>query len=119
LDSAELEALARIFRPRLVLPDEVLIRKGERGKGMFFISSGAVEVRLPTERVQLGSGEFVGEMALLTRRPRQADVICLGYGRVLELSAADFERFLTRYPRAKAEIERTAAARAAAGSRSA
>jgi CPA1 family monovalent cation:H+ antiporter len=119
LDRAELEALARLFRPRLVLPDEVLIRKGERGKGMFFISSGAVEVRLPTERVQLGSGEFVGEMALLTRRPRQADVICLGYGRVLELSAADFERFLTRYPRAKAEIERTAAARAAAGSRSA
>jgi CPA1 family monovalent cation:H+ antiporter len=112
LDSTELDALVRLFRPRLLLPGEILIRKGERGKGMFFISSGAVEVRLPTQRVRLGSGEFVGEMALLSRRPRLADVISLGYGRALELSAADFERFLTKYPRAKIEIERTAAARA-------
>jgi CPA1 family monovalent cation:H+ antiporter len=115
LDTTELNALVRLFRPRLLLPDEVLIRKGERGKGMFFISSGAVEVRLPTQQVRLGSGEFVGEMALLDRRPRQADVVSLGYGRALELSAAEFERFLTKYPRAKSEIERTAAVRAAAG----
>jgi monovalent cation:H+ antiporter, CPA1 family len=80
---------------------------------MFFISSGAVEVRLPTQRVRLGSGEFVGEMALLSHQPRQADVVSLGYGTVLVLAAADFERFLTKYPGAKLEIERTAAARAA------
>ena len=66
---------------------------------------------LPKERVRLGSGEFVGEMALLSRRRRLADVISLGYGRALELSAADFRRFLASYPRAKAEIERTAKAR--------
>ncbi|MGE5270500.1 MAG: cation:proton antiporter, partial [Thiohalocapsa sp.] len=114
LEPTELDALVRLFRPRLILPDEVLIRRGERGRGMFFISSGAVEVRLPTGGVRLGSGEFVGEMALLSRRPRQADVVSLGYGRVLELSAADFARFVGAYPRAKAEIERTAAARAAA-----
>ena len=80
---------------------------------MFFISSGAVEVQLPTERVRLGSGEFVGEMALLSHRPRQADVVSLGYGTVLVLAAADFEHFLSKYPDAKAEIEQTAAARAA------
>jgi CPA1 family monovalent cation:H+ antiporter len=81
---------------------------------MYFISSGAVEVRLPDQRVRLGSGEFVGEMALLSRRPRQADVVSLGYGLALELAASDFDRFLAKYPRAKAEIERTAAARAGA-----
>lgn len=117
LDPTELGALVRLFRARLLLPDEILIRRGERGKGMYFISSGAVEVRLPTERVRLGSGEFVGEMALLSRRPRQADVVSLGYGTVLELSAADFERFLANFPRAKSEIERTAAARIANGAR--
>ena len=52
-------------------------------------------------------------MALLSHQPRQADVVSLGYGTVLVLAAADFERFLTKYPGAKAEIERTAAARAA------
>jgi len=115
LDVAQLAALVRLFQPRLLLPDEVLIRKGERGKGMYFISSGAVEVRLPSERVRIGSGEFVGEMALLTHRPRQADVVSLGYGRALVLSAADFDGFLVKYPDAKAEIEQIAAIRATGG----
>jgi monovalent cation:H+ antiporter, CPA1 family len=84
---------------------------------MFFISSGAVEVRLPNERIRLGSGDFVGEMALLSNQRRQADVVSLGYGRVLELGAVDFERFLARFPSAKAEIERTAGARASAGAK--
>jgi hypothetical protein len=56
-------------------------------------------------------------MALLSRRRRQADVVSLGYGRALELAAADFQRFLANYPRAKAEIERTAKARGQAGER--
>jgi len=115
LEPAELKALARLFRPRLLVPDEVVIRKGDRGRGMFFISSGAVEVILPHDRVRLGNGEFFGEMALLDHRPRNSDVVSLGYGRVLELPAADFQRFLATYPRAKAEIERTAADRARSG----
>jgi CPA1 family monovalent cation:H+ antiporter len=108
LGAVELKELARLFRPRLLVPDEVVIRKGERGNAMFLISSGAVEVVLPHERVRLGSGDFFGEMALLSRRRRQADVVALGYCRVLVLSAADFHRFLRDYPRAKAEIDRIA-----------
>jgi monovalent cation:H+ antiporter, CPA1 family len=114
LKEPELKALARLFRPRLLVPDELVIRKGDRGRGMFFISSGAVEVVLPHERVRLGSGDFFGEMALLDNRLRNSDVISLGYGRVLELPAGDFQRFLANYPRVRAEIELTAAARAQA-----
>jgi monovalent cation:H+ antiporter, CPA1 family len=112
--AAELRALARLFRPRLLVPGEVVIRKGDRGNAMFLISSGAVEVVLPNERVRLGSGDFFGEMALLSGRPRQADVVALGYCRVLVLSAADFRRFLGNYPRARAEIDRVAKERARA-----
>jgi len=108
LGAAELRALARLFRSRLLVPGEMVIRKGERGNAMFLISSGAVEVVLPNGRVRLGSGDFFGEMALLSRRRRQADVMALGYCRVLVLTAADFRRFLRDYPRAKAEIDRTA-----------
>jgi CPA1 family monovalent cation:H+ antiporter len=111
---AELRALGRLFRPRLLVPDEVVIRKGDRGNAMFLISSGAVEVVLPNERVRLGSGDFFGEMALLSGRPRQADVVALGYCRVLVLSAADFRRFLRDYPRARAEINQVAKERARA-----
>src|SRR6516165_5158566 len=108
LGAAELRALARLFRPRLLVPDEVVIRKGERGNAMFLISSGAVEVVLPNDRIRLGSGDFFGEMALLSRSPRQADVVALGYCRVLVLSAAEFRRFLRDYPAAKVEIDRIA-----------
>jgi monovalent cation:H+ antiporter, CPA1 family len=111
LGPSEIKALARRFRPRLLVPDEIVIRKGDRGSEMFLISSGAVEVVLPAQRVRLGSGEFFGEMALLGNRLRQADVIALGYCRVLVLSAAELQRFLREYPAAKAEIDRVAAAR--------
>lgn len=111
LGAAEIKALARRFRPRLLMPDETVIRKGDRGTEMFLISSGAVEVVLPDRRVRLGSGEFFGEMALLGERRRQADVVTLGYCRVLVLSAAELHRFLREYPDAKAEIDRVAAAR--------
>ncbi|MBV9151738.1 MAG: cyclic nucleotide-binding domain-containing protein, partial [Alphaproteobacteria bacterium] len=114
LGAAEVKALARLFRPRLLVPDEVVIRKGERGNAMFLISSGALEVVLPNAHIRLGSGDFFGEMALLSGRPRQADVIALGYCRVLVLGATDFRRFLRDYPQARAEIDRVAAARARA-----
>jgi CPA1 family monovalent cation:H+ antiporter len=78
---------------------------------MFLISPGAVEVVLPEHRVRLGRGSFFGEMALLSGRSRQADVVALGYCRVLVLSAADFRHFLTEYPSAKSEIDRVADAR--------
>ena len=68
LDETELKAVVRVLRPRLLVPDEMIIRKGERGRSMFFISSGAVEVVLPGQRIRLGSGDFFGEMALLSQR---------------------------------------------------
>ena len=73
---------------------------------MFFVSSGAVEVILPKDRVRLGSGEFFGEMALLSGARRTADVVALSYCQLLVLSAADFSRFLDMNPTAKEQIDR-------------
>ncbi len=54
-----------LFRPKSALPGERVIRKGDRGDGMYFLSSGAVEVQLPGEPIRLEPGAFFGEMALL------------------------------------------------------
>ncbi|HLN07802.1 MAG TPA: cyclic nucleotide-binding domain-containing protein [Xanthobacteraceae bacterium] len=62
--------------------------------------------------MRLGSGDFFGEMALLSKQRRQADVVALGYCQVLVLNVTEFRRFLREYPAAKAEIDRVAAARA-------
>jgi CPA1 family monovalent cation:H+ antiporter len=111
LDERQLERVAKLLRPRFTVPNERILRRGDRGDAVFFIASGAVEVRLAVRRIRLGSGEFFGEMALLSGRPRQADVVSLTYCRLLVLRKADFERFLAANPDARAEISRIAEAR--------
>jgi CPA1 family monovalent cation:H+ antiporter len=61
---------------------------------MYFISTGAVEVELEPDPVRLGSGEFFGELALLTDAPRNATVTALCYCNILTLAARDFQDFL-------------------------
>jgi CPA1 family monovalent cation:H+ antiporter len=63
--------------------------------------------------VLLGTGDFFGEMALLSGQPRAADVIAQTYCRLLELRKMDFDRFMANNPRAQAEITRVAATRVA------
>jgi len=111
LDERQLGRVAMLLRPRFTVPNERIIRKGDRGDAVFFIVSGAVEVALPAGPVRLGSGEFFGEMALLSGRPRQADITALTYCRLLVLRKADFERFMTANPEAREAINRVAAAR--------
>jgi CRP-like cAMP-binding protein len=50
-------------------------------------------------------------MALLSGRPRQADITALTYCRLLVLRKTDFERFMATNPEARAAIDRIAQAR--------
>jgi monovalent cation:H+ antiporter, CPA1 family len=113
LDDRQLVRLTRLLRPRFTVPDERIIRQGSRGDAAFFVVSGAVEVRLPVRRVRLGSGDFFGEMALLTGQRRQADVVALTYCRLLVLRKIDFESFIATNPAAAAIINQVAQSRIA------
>lgn len=87
--------IARLLKPRLALPGEKIVRKGDAGDVMFFISTGCVEVALGTGSVQLGSGQFFGEIALVRHDlPRTADVTAFGYCDLLALHARDFQALL-------------------------
>lgn len=90
--------LRRLLRPRLALPGERIIRRGDRGDAIYFIASGAVEVHLDNGPVRLGTGDVFGEMALLLGQPRRADVTALGYCRLLTLRRDALQRFLRRHP---------------------
>jgi CPA1 family monovalent cation:H+ antiporter len=65
---------------------------------MYFIASGAVEARVQPRPVRLGSGDFFGEIALLANRPRVADVVAMGYCRLLTLHRRDLETLFERHP---------------------
>jgi len=107
--------IARRLRPRLTLPNEVVVRQGDRGESMFFIASGAVRLTIPTGDIELGSGDFFGELALITGRPRSTDVVSLGFCQLLELGAADFRTLLNEDAALKAQIESIANQRMNAG----
>lgn len=54
------------------------IKEGSKGAAFFLILEGSVEVsRGGTTLARLTDGDFVGEVALLTNQPRNADVIAL------------------------------------------
>jgi monovalent cation:H+ antiporter, CPA1 family len=100
--------LSALLRPRFAVPGERLIRRGERGRAMYFISSGAVEVNLAGERIQLGRSDFFGELALLGARPRRADVTALSYCQLLVLDDADFRTLLATDPSIHQKINKVA-----------
>ena len=77
---------------------------GERGDAMYFISSGAAEVRLPGNAILLEAGAFFGEMALLSGGLRTADVIAVDFCQFLKLDRRDFNIFMARHPRLRAAV---------------
>lgn len=115
LDSAFLESIVPLLKPRFILPGERIIRKGEKGREMFFLASGAVEVVLSSGSRRLGSGDFFGELALLTQAPRAADVIALGFCEVLVMTGGDFASLLARNQDLQTHVAETARIRLARG----
>ena len=111
LDHKDLVFVARRLRPILAVPGQRLLKKGNRGSAMYFIVAGHVEVELPGEPVRLGPGEFVGEMALLSGKPRSVDVRAVGYCHLLALDKREFNRLLRSKPSIGQTITETADAR--------
>jgi CPA2 family monovalent cation:H+ antiporter-2 len=104
--------LLTLFKPRSAAPGERVIRAGDIGTEMFFISSGAVEVSIAGKKIHLGPGDFFGEMALLTGGRRTADVTAIDYCLFLVVTKADFDLFISRHPELRAKIDEVAAQRA-------
>ena len=115
LDAARITEIAALLRPRLVLPDELVVRKGDPGDAMYFISTGAVEVDVQPDPVRLGSGDIFGEIALLKEMPRTANVTALSYCQVLALYARDCRALLEANPDLRERIERVAEERLGGG----
>jgi len=112
LEASQQAELLTLFKPRSAAPGERVIRAGDVGTEMFFISSGAVEVSIGGTRIQLGPGDLFGEMALLTGGVRTADVTAIDYCLFLTLEKDDFEAFVARHPDLRPKFARIAAARA-------
>jgi predicted acylesterase/phospholipase RssA/CRP-like cAMP-binding protein len=107
LDETTRLELARQLEPVHVAAGEVIFRQGDAGQGLFLVVSGRLRVSVAgdvpgdgPERMlyDLGRGAIVGEMALLTDRPRAATVSAVRDSDLLLLRVSSFTSLLERSP---------------------
>jgi predicted acylesterase/phospholipase RssA/CRP-like cAMP-binding protein len=83
---------------------DVLFRRGDPGDAMYLVIAGrlrvAVDANDGAERIlaELGSGETLGEMAVLSGEPRSATVYAFRDTHLACLSRDGFQRLLKKYP---------------------
>ncbi|WP_237153594.1 cyclic nucleotide-gated ion channel [Oryzibacter oryziterrae] len=115
LDASEIAEVTRLLRAQTVEAGMVVTQKGEPAYAMYFIASGRVDVDGPMGHLQLGEGSFFGEMAVLHKGRRTADVVALSSCRLLVLDADDLHVLMKRRPKIGTHIRAVAEARIKAG----
>lgn len=99
--AAMLAEFAERMKRQTFAAGEVIVRQGEVGDKFYIIESGEVSVSgekdgVPFRDVTLRSGDFFGEVALLTGEPRNATVIAKEPVEVLTLAKEHFDEALKR-----------------------
>ena len=108
----ELEAIAR-STDELALPKgRVLMRQGATGRELVVLVDGDVAIeRNGAQIVTRRGGDFLGELALVTGRPRTATAVAATDLRVLVLDGLSFDRLLRDVPTIGLKIMRAVAER--------
>jgi CRP-like cAMP-binding protein len=85
-------------------PGDYLIRQGDPGEDLFVILEGTATghvrqaVGTSTPIAEFSAGAVVGEISLLTKEPRTADVVASSPVRALSLPVVDFHRLAEEHP---------------------
>jgi len=98
LDATAIAEIMRYLSAQSVPPGTLIVRRGEPAHSMYFIAEGEVEVELPNEPVRLGVGQFFGEMAILHKTLRTANVRATEPTKMLILDAFDLKALIVRNP---------------------
>lgn len=116
LTDEELHAIAEQFTETSYEEGEVIITQGEKGDNFFMINRGDVKVvrkrnNQEQKLAMLVTGDYFGEMALVSNRPRSATVIAIAPTNTLVLTREGFQHLLHKYPKLKINLEVTISTR--------
>ena len=94
-----------------------LITEGTKGREFFVLVDGTVDVRRKGRMLcSLDSGDFFGEIALLTETPRTATVVAASPVRLLVVTGQSFRRLLSDTPAIQGKVLAALAKRVAPSS---
>jgi CRP-like cAMP-binding protein len=104
LSEEALWALAQRLLLRHVPAGEDVYAEGAPGDALYLIDSGQVQVA--SERQPLKDGDFFGEMALLTGKPRTKTIEATENTNLWVLYRSDFDDLVNRYPAISVALSR-------------
>ena len=114
LADEDLAAIADAANEVEVPAGQLLVQPGEAGTGMFFICDGTAVVETRREHVELGPGQFFGELALMKPDAiRTARVRAKTPLRCLALDRASFRGLVATHPEVAASLIEVALGRLA------
>ena len=89
-----------------------LAKEGATGKEFVVLVEGEADVRRRGRRINtLHSGDFLGEIALITGAPRTATVTTTSGSRILVITSSSFRRLLREMPSIQQKVLEALAAR--------
>jgi CRP/FNR family cyclic AMP-dependent transcriptional regulator len=109
----DLRDIARVTEEVAFDEGTVLIREGEQGGEAFVVVDGTLEVSRGGDApiAEVGAGQVVGEIALLSNQPRSATVTVATPVRALRIGGTDFVDLLERMPLLWLKVTRALAER--------
>ncbi len=103
-DAEQRRSLMEMFKSKSFKKDEVLLRQGKKGSGLFLLLNGKLSVVTIKDDGQevalaeLGPGDVFGEMSLLTNSPITASITAETDCLVLRLSKKNFDEVIMTHP---------------------
>jgi len=99
LGRKDLEEVGRLADEVDLKADHVLMREGDVGREFFVIVEGQVRIDKGGRSIRtMGPGEFVGDIALVTERPRTATATTETPCRLLVLGHREFHQLMDQFP---------------------
>ncbi|MDO5757969.1 MAG: cation:proton antiporter [Rhodobacterales bacterium] len=108
LDEEVLVRLARALKTRYVNVGETILRRDTPARRIYFVASGAVELKVADQSWRLGRGEMFGQMSLLLRRPPRTEVTAIAPTTLLVLDEDRFLRLVNRSKTIQAAVAESA-----------
>lgn len=110
----ELDAVAGVADELDIRQGKELTVQGRTGREFFVLVDGSADVRKDGRKVRtLAAGDFFGEIALVSHRPRTATVVASTPARVLVITDRSFRQLLERSPSIQTKVLRAVAERVA------
>ncbi|HEY7132462.1 MAG TPA: cyclic nucleotide-binding domain-containing protein [Candidatus Limnocylindrales bacterium] len=99
LGRRDIEEVGRLADEVDLKAGHVLMRQGDPGREFFVVIEGEVSVERDGRHVaKVGPGGFVGDIALVTERPRTATVTTTEPSRFLVVGHREFHTLMDQYP---------------------